>query len=262
MKTFAQIIAEVKLHPDALHVKPVKVDGKTQYKVHAVGSNFSDGIKVGEHLTDTHLDDASEMGAKIKHIKEGAMKPAKKDKHEALKSREPQMKQAGTDESVDFRARFEAALEQHGHNVAQLTAEWNAKLEEGLHPSVTAFATSKATRKVSTDQDTDVIRDYDADEPKKQEKVEGPVSPSKYHHRKMKQFRVYKEELEQVKEPIDEAISARQALSKAADFEYKAANSNDPNTADDLKGKAKALRRAAAMAARTAGTVDLDITKK
>ena len=59
-----------KVHPDALHVKPVKVDGKTKYKVHAVGSNFSDGIKVGEHLSDTELDDFSEMGGKVKHIKE------------------------------------------------------------------------------------------------------------------------------------------------------------------------------------------------
>jgi hypothetical protein len=62
--------AKAGLHPDALHVSPVKVDGKTKYQVKAVGKNFSDGIKVGEHLTDTHLDDATEMGAKIKHIKE------------------------------------------------------------------------------------------------------------------------------------------------------------------------------------------------
>lgn len=263
MKTFSQIIAEVKLHPDALHVKHVKVDGKTQYKVHAVGSNFSDGIKVGEHLTDTHLDDASEMGAKIKHIKEGKMGAKKKmnadDKHVA---QQETIKRGKIDSVAEARQRFEEALERHGYNVAELTASWNTKIEEGLHPGVTAFATSKATRKVSTDQDTDIIRDYDADEPKTQKKLETSVSPSKYHHRKMKQFRTYKEEVEQAEETVDEAISSRQALSKAADFEYKAANSNDPNTADDLKGKAKALRRAAAMAARVAGTVDLDITKK
>lgn len=58
------------IHPNALHVKPVKVDGQTKYKVHAVGKNFSDGIKVGEHLSDTELDDFSEMGGKVKHIKE------------------------------------------------------------------------------------------------------------------------------------------------------------------------------------------------
>lgn len=59
-----------KVHPNALHVKPVKVDGQTKYKVHAVGKNFSDGIKVGEHLSDTELDDFSEMGGKVKHMKE------------------------------------------------------------------------------------------------------------------------------------------------------------------------------------------------
>jgi len=64
---------EMKMHPMGLHVKPVKVGGKTKYKVHAVGSELGGGIKVGEHLTDTHLDDASEMGAKIKHLKENQM---------------------------------------------------------------------------------------------------------------------------------------------------------------------------------------------
>ena len=62
-----------KVHPDALHVKPVKVDGKTKYQVHAVGKNFASGIKKGEHLTDTELDDFSEMGGKIKHVKEQAL---------------------------------------------------------------------------------------------------------------------------------------------------------------------------------------------
>lgn len=70
MKKLTDIIEAAGLHPDALHVSPVKVDGKTKYHVKAVGKNLADGIKVGEHLTDTHLDDASEMGAKIKHIKE------------------------------------------------------------------------------------------------------------------------------------------------------------------------------------------------
>lgn len=71
MKSLRDIVeATGKLHPDALHVSPVKADGQTKYKVKAVGKNFADGIKVGEHLTDTHLDDATEMGAKIKHIKE------------------------------------------------------------------------------------------------------------------------------------------------------------------------------------------------
>lgn len=58
------------VHPDALHVKPVKVQGQTKYKVHAVGKNFSSGIKPGEHLSDSELDDFSEMGGRIKHMKE------------------------------------------------------------------------------------------------------------------------------------------------------------------------------------------------
>jgi hypothetical protein len=56
--------------PDALHVKPVKVNGQTKYQVHAVGKNFAGGIKKGEHLSDTELDDFADMGGKIKHIKE------------------------------------------------------------------------------------------------------------------------------------------------------------------------------------------------
>lgn len=62
------------LHPNALHVKPVKTASGTKYKVHAVGKTFSDGIKVGEHLSDTELDDFHEMGGKIKHIKEQTLK--------------------------------------------------------------------------------------------------------------------------------------------------------------------------------------------
>ena len=64
---------EAVVHPMGLHVKPVKVGGKTKYQVHAVGKELGGGIKVGEHLTDTHLDDATEMGAKIKHLKENQM---------------------------------------------------------------------------------------------------------------------------------------------------------------------------------------------
>ena len=58
-----------KVHPMALHVKDA---GKGKYKVHAVGKHLADGIKVGEHLSDSELDDATEMGAKIKMIKEEA----------------------------------------------------------------------------------------------------------------------------------------------------------------------------------------------
>lgn len=66
MKSFKTYIEEAAVHPDAIHVSPA---GGGKYKVHAVGSNFSHGVKVGEHLTDTHLDDFSEMGGKVKHVK-------------------------------------------------------------------------------------------------------------------------------------------------------------------------------------------------
>ena len=68
-----EYMGEAMVHPMGLHVMPVKVQGKTKYKVHAVGKHLSGGIKVGEHLSDTDLDDATEMGAKIKHIKEEAV---------------------------------------------------------------------------------------------------------------------------------------------------------------------------------------------
>ena len=68
IKSFNQFIAEadMKVHPNAIHVSDA---GAGKYKVHAVGSNHSDRIKVGEHLTDTELDDFSEMGGKIKNVK-------------------------------------------------------------------------------------------------------------------------------------------------------------------------------------------------
>lgn len=64
-------VTEAKVGADHLHVSPV---GNGKYKVHAVGSNFSDGIKAGEHLSDSELDDFAEMGGKVKHVK-----PEKKD---------------------------------------------------------------------------------------------------------------------------------------------------------------------------------------
>jgi hypothetical protein len=58
--------ASQKVHPNALHVQHV---GGGKYKVHAVGKNFADGIKAGEHLSDSELDDFHEMGGKVKHVK-------------------------------------------------------------------------------------------------------------------------------------------------------------------------------------------------
>jgi len=66
-----KVYEEVKdLHPKALHVKDM---GQGKYKVHAVGKSLAGGIKVGEHLSDSELDDANEMGAKIKMIKEDTL---------------------------------------------------------------------------------------------------------------------------------------------------------------------------------------------
>ncbi len=57
--------------PNELHISDA---GGGKYKVHAVGSKFAHGMKVGEHITDSHLDDFSEMGGKVKMVK-----PPKKD---------------------------------------------------------------------------------------------------------------------------------------------------------------------------------------
>ena len=94
------------VHPDALHVKPVKMGGQTKYKVHAVGKNFSSGIKPGEHLSDSELDDFSEMGGKIKHMKEeaeeldemgpGRADPKAKDREELDQQMKDFMAKGGT----------------------------------------------------------------------------------------------------------------------------------------------------------------------
>ena len=139
MKKLTDIIEAAGLHPDALHVSHVKVDGRTKYKVKAVGKNLADGIKVGEHLTDTHLDDAAEMGAKIKHIKEAA---------------EQVTEEVQIDESVEAHAQFQKyhdesakalkgignALSKHYNNVTNKKgwnngeANWNHVAEvKGAH---------------------------------------------------------------------------------------------------------------------------------
>lgn len=55
-----------KVGDNHIHVQHV---GGGKYKVHAVGKNFADGIKAGEHLSDSELDDFHEMGGKIKNVK-------------------------------------------------------------------------------------------------------------------------------------------------------------------------------------------------
>lgn len=87
-----------------LHVQQVKHEGQTKYKVHAVGKNFADGIKVGEHLSDTELDDFSEMGGKIKHVKPAAAKPMKEARTLAAildEARGRPSKKASEDEDED-----------------------------------------------------------------------------------------------------------------------------------------------------------------
>jgi hypothetical protein len=69
MKSFKAFILEAdakKVHPDAIHVSDA---GGGKYKVHAVGSNHEGRIEPGEHLSDTELDDFTEAGGKIKHVK-------------------------------------------------------------------------------------------------------------------------------------------------------------------------------------------------
>ena len=54
-----------------MHLKPHGTAG-THYKVHAVGKKLAahGGIKVGERLSDTEVDDARESGIRVRHMKE------------------------------------------------------------------------------------------------------------------------------------------------------------------------------------------------
>lgn len=101
MKKLREIVEATKsLHPMALHVKHVMVDGQPKYKVHAVGKDLADGIKHGEHLSDSELDDAHEMGAKIKHVKESvdeAMSHQAKTTMKHIPNASPALKKAAKD---------------------------------------------------------------------------------------------------------------------------------------------------------------------
>ena len=121
-----------KIHPDALHVKPVEVNGKTKYKVHAVGSNFSDGIKKGEHLSDTELDDFSEMGGKIKHMKEQRSLNDILDEARGRPRKNPvaaPAKKSGDDEEEDYGPDTGPEADQHIQN--QLKRAHDARDVEG-----------------------------------------------------------------------------------------------------------------------------------
>jgi hypothetical protein len=239
-KEFEKSVSEEVKHNE-LHVSDV---GGGKYKVHAVGKKLAHGVKAGEHLTDTELDDATEMGAKIKMIKsakktvaEGAWigkkvqkrasaSVSKSPEHGALQTRGSRMKGEGTDESL------------------QLSG---MQVEDDQKKAILNIAKLSSTKPKSSDKDTDIIRDYDVDDPE--------IKQQKHHHKRIKNFRTYFES-------VDEGISPRQALSKAADFEYKAANTDDPAEEHRMKGKAKALRRAARLAQRLAAQVNVDLQPK
>lgn len=130
-----------KVHPDALHVKPVEVNGKTKYKVHAVGSNFSDGIKKGEHLSDTELDDFSEMGGKIKHMKEQRSLNDILDEARGRPRKNPvaaPAKKSGDDEEEDYGPDTGPEADQHiqnqlkrAHDAQDLKGGADVKFENG-----------------------------------------------------------------------------------------------------------------------------------
>jgi hypothetical protein len=104
MKKLREIVEATKsLHPMALHVKPVMVNGQQKYHVHAVGKDLADGIKHGEHLSDSELDDAHEMGAKVKHVKEEVEQVEEAMSHQAkttmkhIPNASPALKKAAKD---------------------------------------------------------------------------------------------------------------------------------------------------------------------
>jgi len=121
-----------KVHPDALHVKPATGNGQTKYKVHAVGKNFSNGIKVGEHLSDTELDDFSEMGGKVKHMKEQRLLSDILDEARGRPRKNPiatPAKKSGDDEEEDYGPDSGPEADQHIQN--QLKRAHDARDVEG-----------------------------------------------------------------------------------------------------------------------------------
>lgn len=70
----ARIVKEaVALHPDAVHYGPHE-GSHTQFKVHKVGSNFSDHVKAGDVVKSSEIDDLADAGAKLKMVKQKPMK--------------------------------------------------------------------------------------------------------------------------------------------------------------------------------------------
>lgn len=64
-----------------MHLKPES--NGTHYKVHAVGKKLAahGGIKVGERLSDTEVDDARESGIRVRHVKEEVIDEASGTTH-------------------------------------------------------------------------------------------------------------------------------------------------------------------------------------
>jgi len=71
MEAFEDDIAEAM----EMHLKPHGTEG-THYTVHKVGKKLAahGGVKVGEKLSDTQVDDARDSGVKVKHVKEDTEK--------------------------------------------------------------------------------------------------------------------------------------------------------------------------------------------
>lgn len=70
VQKFKQFVTEAKeVHPNGIHIGPYeKHDNKHGHKVLAVGHKLKGRIKVGEVLSSTEVDDAHEVGVKVKHI--------------------------------------------------------------------------------------------------------------------------------------------------------------------------------------------------
>lgn len=57
--------AAARVHPDAVHYGPHE-GSHTQFKIHKVGSNFSDHVKAGDVVKSSEIDDLADAGAKLK----------------------------------------------------------------------------------------------------------------------------------------------------------------------------------------------------
>ena len=74
MESFSQAVSIIKeaakgtLHPDAVHYGPHEGNHK-QFKIHKVGSNFSDHVSAGDVVKSSAIDDLADAGAKLKLVK-------------------------------------------------------------------------------------------------------------------------------------------------------------------------------------------------